>query len=77
MIKKAEWRRDQDFDHRHLDDVRRIQLAGRGAGYIGSLGDWADLWQKHSDSVGAGWCSVSQSINDILEELSPWFEDVE
>ena len=46
---------DTTFEHRHLDDVKRIQRVLLAHGYESDLESAADIWDEYSDSMAAGW----------------------
>lgn len=68
MIQKIE-----NFEHRWIEDVKRIQQVLLDNGYTSTLKDCADLWEDYSDSYCAGWLNMD-SYNDeelfsVLESL--------
>lgn len=63
MIKKI--RDNENFDHRHLSDVKRIQEVLMKNGYDADLPSCAEIWEEHSDSYAAGWLGLPSDDNEI------------
>lgn len=64
MIKKI---RIQDkFEHRHIDDVKRIQVVLLKNGYDADLQSCASIWEDYSDSYAAGWLGLPESDDELF-----------
>lgn len=53
MIKKIYT--EDNYSHRHIDDVVRIKKVMFENGYECDLPDAAGIWEDYSDSMAAGW----------------------
>ena len=61
---------ENEFTHRHLDDVIRIQAAIKSVhGVNYPLAVCAGMWDSYSDSYAAGWLYVPDSEKEICDTL--------
>lgn len=66
MIKKVNKNGGNDnFYHRHLNDVKRIQIVCLQNGYEADLGDCADIWDDYSDMLAAGWMGLPENDEEL------------
>lgn len=57
------------FEHRWIDDVRRIQKVLLDNNYSSDLKDCADLWNCYSDDMCAGWMGLPEDDEELFSIL--------
>lgn len=60
---------DESFEHRHIDDVKRIQKVLKKNNYLLPLSTCSILWQEYSDLHCAGWLGLSDDDNELFQIL--------
>lgn len=60
------------FQHRWIDDVKRIQTVLQTNGYNLALRDCAGLWEDYSDSMCAGWMCLPSEDRDLFKTLESY-----
>jgi len=62
-------------ENRHLSDCERIVKVMNDNGYNCSIEQAKWLWEKHSDSMAAGWMNMtSDSDTYIFDSIRSYFE---
>jgi hypothetical protein len=61
--------KDRKFEHRWLDDVKRMQSVLIGHGHLVSLQECADIWDEYSYSFAAGWMCLPSDDLDLYNIL--------
>lgn len=69
MIFRKKTPLDNNFEHRHISDVFRIQQVCEQNGYEADLQACAYLWDEYSDSYAAGWLGMPESDDDLWSEI--------
>lgn len=59
----------QEFTHRWLDDVKRMQRVLISEGHLVSLQECADIWDDYSDMFAAGWLCLPSDDSDLYNIL--------
>ena len=69
--------KNQDYSHEyHKDDCERIQKVLLKKGYLSTLNNCYDLWDKFSDSMAAVWINVPEDDDDeIWYSISTYIDD--
>lgn len=67
MIQKIE--NDNTFQHRWIEDVKRIQRVLLDNNYTSTLKDCANLWDDYSDSMCAGWMNLPKDDYELFSIL--------
>jgi hypothetical protein len=65
---------DNEVDH-HLDDCVRIALSKHG--YLATLDQSRELWERYSTSMEAGWMILPEEDSEIISRISGYFETEE
>lgn len=61
----------------HKGDCERIQKILAANGYKASLEQCKFLWETYSDSLAAGWLILPEEDEQVLSNISPYFEEEE
>lgn len=66
-MKKLIWKigDPEDYQHRHKDDVERLQRVLLANGYYSELQSCADIWQNYSDDYEAGWMGMPNDDDEL------------
>ena len=67
MIQKIE--NDSYFEHRWIDDVKRIQKVLLDNDYTSTLKDCANLWDNYSEDMCAGWMCLPEDDEELFSIL--------
>lgn len=57
----------------YQDDVERIQKVLAVYDYEATLSECAELWDMYSDSMAAGWMSLPDGDQEVLNCIIPYF----
>jgi len=60
---------------RYPSDCKRIQNILEKNGYRASLEDCEKLWDKHSDSMCAGWIILPDDDEDVYSNIRMYIEN--
>ena len=66
-----------DYDFHYSSDVDRIVEVMRKAGYDVSPEQARLIWEKNSESMAAGWLMLPDADEQLLIEVSGFFDVVE
>jgi hypothetical protein len=67
IFRKAGNYNEENFEHRWIYDVQRIQKVARDNGYEADLDACAYLWDEYSDDYAAGWMGLPENDDDLWE----------
>jgi len=60
---------ETNFDHRHLQDVLRLQRVMLENGYEADLLSAAQIWEDYSDDMCAGWIFLPDDDDELWQEI--------
>ena len=60
---------ESNFDHRHLQDVLRLQRVMLENGYEADLPSAAQIWEDYSDDRRAGWLYLPDDDSELWQEI--------
>jgi len=66
----------ENFEHRFIEDVERIQQVMVSKGYYCTLKMCAHMWEEYSDTYCAGWLSLPESDDDLFNILKYYYNAI-
>ncbi len=73
-LKKLEENQDYSHDEQYKYDCEKIQIVLLKKGYIPTLNDCYDLWDKFSDSMAAGWINLPEDEEEIWYSINSYID---
>jgi hypothetical protein len=64
---------EEKFEHRFIEDVKRMQQLMISKGYYCTLKMIAHSWNEYSDSYCAGWLSLPDSDEELFNILRYYY----
>lgn len=57
--------KEDNYEHRHITDVKRLQRVMLQNGYESDLRSVAGLWDDYSDTYAAGWIGLPENDEEL------------
>jgi hypothetical protein len=76
IVKISNLDNEEGFEHRYLDDVKRLRSVLFKNGYHADLKTCADIWQDYSSSVAAGWLRMPSLDTYLWEDVKGAVEEL-
>ncbi len=64
----------EEFTHRFIEDVERIQKILKIRGFEYSLNECAGAWDEYSESMAAGWMDLDEEDYFVYENVEPYLD---